>query len=115
MSLKKSAAKMWYAVRVALTVVAVMQFSVLGPLAGNAYADSNATITPIKHVIVIIGENRTFDHIFATYQPKPGESVNNLLSEGIITTAGAPGTNYALAHQFSADVTGSATFQLSPT
>src|ERR1039458_4462376 len=37
------------------------------------------TTTPIKHVIVIIGENRTFDHIFATYQPtssdtRPGES-----------------------------------------
>lgn len=30
---------------------------------------STSTTTPIKHVIVIIGENRTFDHIFATYQP----------------------------------------------
>ena len=28
------------------------------------------TTTPIKHVIVIIGENRTFDHIFATYVPQ---------------------------------------------
>jgi phospholipase C len=28
--------------------------------------DSN-TATPIKHVIVIVGENRTFDHLFATY------------------------------------------------
>ena len=26
--------------------------------------------TPIKHVIVIIGENRSFDHVFATYVPK---------------------------------------------
>jgi len=39
--------------------------------------DSNTT-TPIKHVIVIIGENRTFDHLFATYQPaKKGQSVLN--------------------------------------
>ena len=27
---------------------------------------------PIKHVIVIVGENRTFDHLFATYKPQPG-------------------------------------------
>jgi len=45
----------------------------------------NNTTTPIKHVIVIIGENRTFDHVFATYQPKRGQSVWNLLSEGIVT------------------------------
>jgi phospholipase C len=30
------------------------------------------TSTPIKHVIVIIGENRSFDHVFATYVPKKG-------------------------------------------
>src|SRR5580658_3541040 len=28
------------------------------------------TRTPIKHVLVIIGENRSFDHVFATYKPK---------------------------------------------
>ena len=27
------------------------------------------TRTPIKHVVVIVGENRTFDHVFATYKP----------------------------------------------
>jgi phospholipase C len=31
-----------------------------------------STQTPIQHVIVIIGENRTFDHIFGTYQPVAG-------------------------------------------
>ena len=30
------------------------------------------TATPIKHVIVIIGENHTFDNVFATYQPPAG-------------------------------------------
>ena len=30
--------------------------------------------SPIKHVIVIIGENRSFDHVFATYVPKNGET-----------------------------------------
>lgn len=34
---------------------------------GDGNSASSKTRTPIKHVIVIIGENRTFDHIFATY------------------------------------------------
>ena len=68
------------------------------------------TASPIKHVIVIIGENRTFDHIFATYKPRRGEFVNNLLSEGIINPDGTPGPNFALAHQKSAcDLGGGAT------
>jgi phospholipase C len=65
-------------------------------------ADQIKTKTPIKHVIVIIGENRTFDHIFATYQPKRGQKVENLLSEGIVNADGTPGPNYALATQFTA-------------
>jgi phospholipase C len=74
-----------------------------------------STKTPIQHVIVIVGENRSFDHLFATYQPKPGNTVNNLLSEGIINADGSPGPNYSLAQQYSADVSGSNVFQLSPT
>jgi phospholipase C len=74
-----------------------------------------STKTPIQHVIVVVGENRSFDHLFATYQPKPGNTVNNLLSEGIINADGSPGPNYSLAQQFSADVTGSNVFELSPT
>ncbi len=36
----------------------------------NSGADkSGLTATPIKHVIIIIGENRSFDHVFATYVP----------------------------------------------
>ncbi len=64
--------------------------------------DKHSTATPIKHVIVIIGENRTFDHIFATYKPKKGESVDNLLSKGIINEDGTPGPNYSEALQYSA-------------
>ena len=49
------------------------------PVAAIAQTDnSSKTRTPIKHVIVILGENRTFDHIFATYKPKKGETVKNL-------------------------------------
>jgi phospholipase C len=65
---------------------------------GQNNGDSSTT-TPIKHVIVLIGENRTFDHVFATYQPKHGGSVSNLLSRGIIDSNGGPGSNAALATQ----------------
>ena len=33
------------------------------------------TRTPIKHVIYIIGENRSFDHGFATFVPRPGQTI----------------------------------------
>jgi phospholipase C len=69
-----------------------------GVLASNSIAPALAatsTTTPIKHVIVIIGENRTFDHIFATYKPvNNGEKVWNLLSQHIVNPDGSPGVNY---------------------
>ena len=59
------------------------------------------TASPIKHVIIIVGENRSFDHVYATYVPRrPGEKVQNLLSKGIINADGTPGRNFAEAHQF---------------
>ncbi len=71
-----------------------------------------ATTTPIKHVIVIIGENHSFDNVFATYQPPTGEHVDNLLSEGIVTTTGDLGPNAAIASQLTASDTG--TYTLTP-
>jgi phospholipase C len=62
-------------------------------------AKEAVTATPIKHVIVIIGENRSFDHVFATYQPTNGETVSNLLSKGIILANGKPGPNYSQSAQ----------------
>jgi len=35
--------------------------------------------SPIKHVIILIGENRTFDNVYGTYMPKHGQHVPNLL------------------------------------
>jgi phospholipase C len=71
-----------------------------------------AAITPIQHVIVIIGENRSFDHVYGTYVPAAGQTVSNLLSKGIVTSAGKPGPNYALTTQNSAlDET---TYEISP-
>jgi phospholipase C len=58
------------------------------------------TATPIKHVIVLIGENWTFDGVFATYQAKNKQSVANLLSRGIVTASGAPGPNFARSWQY---------------
>jgi phospholipase C len=68
----------------------------------DAIADHQKTATPIKHVIVLIGENRTFDHVFATYVPRSGDSINNLLFEGIIKADGSPGRRFAKARQFQA-------------
>ena len=57
------------------------------------------TTTPIKRVIIVVGENHSFDNVFAGYVPPAGQTVMNLLSEGIITPSGGQGPNYALAAQ----------------
>jgi len=86
-----------------LMSLATFQFAVGVPLATAAHADAHErTRSPIKHVIVLIGENRTFDHVFATYVPKSGERVKNLLSEGIINADGTPGPFFDKAGQFQA-------------
>jgi phospholipase C len=100
-----------------LVSIAVFQFAI-----GNAFAvqpvsspsRDNDTLTPIKHVIVIIGENRSFDHVFATYVPKKGETVRNLLSEGIVKADGTPGPNFAKAAQSAATDEKPDAFLLSP-
>jgi phospholipase C len=65
-------------------------------------SEHGRTATPIKHVIVLIGENRTFDHVFATYVAKSEDSVSNLLSKGIIKADGTPGKHFSKAAQFQA-------------
>ncbi len=57
------------------------------------------TATPIKHVIVLIGENRSFDNVFGAYKPREGQSISNLLSKGIIQANGKLGPNAKLAAQ----------------
>jgi phospholipase C len=92
-----------------MTTALVPPAAFAAPLQTN---DDNTT-TPIKHVIVIYGENRSFDHLFATYQPKAGETIRNLLSEGIVNADGTPGDNADQATQFRA--TDTDTFQIAPT
>jgi phospholipase C len=80
-------------------------------------AEQTPTATPIKHVIVIIGENRSFDHVFATYRPQNGETISNLLSKGIVKPDGTPGPNYSLAAQYNAvdsTTVGAGTYAISP-
>src|SRR5450755_4553032 len=78
----------------------------------RAGANDNNTTTPIKHVIIIVGENRSFDHLFGTYVSPSGDGVRNILSEGIVNADGTPGPNYVKAKQFQASDT--TTFSVSP-
>ena len=86
----------------------------VSPIAAAAQQSPATAKTPIQHVIVIIGENRTFDHIFATYKPLPGQKVDNLLSKGIVNEDGTPGPNYFLATQWSAVDKKPEKFSISP-
>src|SRR6195952_1015423 len=70
------------------------------------------TKTPIKHVIVIYGENRSFDHVFGAYRSPSGDKVFNMLSEGIVREDGTPGPNFSKAAQFQARTTD--TYSVSP-
>jgi phospholipase C len=66
---------------------------------GHRFGD---TVTPIKHVIILIGENRGLDHTFGVYKPKGrGQFIANLLSKGIVNEDGSPGPNFWTAQQFS--------------
>ena len=58
------------------------------------------TTTPIKHVIVVIAENSSFDHSFGTFRPRHGQTIHNLLSTGIVNEDGTPGPNAKKAAQF---------------
>src|SRR5271155_3826737 len=115
MKLRSLATYTMKGVRLGLTAVALLQFSMGAPMANAQTPDENTT-SPIKHLIVIIGENRSFDHVFATYAPKPGESINNLLSEGIVkldaNKNAIPGPNFSKAEQLAA--TDTDTFLLDP-
>jgi|HubBroStandDraft_1064217.scaffolds.fasta_scaffold00011_69 phospholipase C len=73
-------------------------------LLGAMPGASAATATPIEHLIVVVGENITFDNLFATWEAPAGQSVSNLLSKGIVDKDGGPGPNFALAAQHIAEV-----------
>jgi phospholipase C len=105
-----------HCIRLGLASLALFQYTI-GTSPAQAPPQESPdvnTSTPIKHVIVIIGENRSFDHVFATYVPKNGQIVWNLLSEEIIKADGTPGRNFSKAHQSAALDMPPDTFLLSP-
>src|SRR5271156_906295 len=127
MSFKHLASDTLRCLRIGMASLALFQFAVGATLASaggppqsqnqgrtaNHSHDGN-TRTPIKHLIVIIGENRSFDHVFATYKPNHGQFVWNLLSEGIVNSDGTPGPNFSKAEQLAATDQTPDTFLLSP-
>ncbi|MGE5209227.1 MAG: hypothetical protein ACM3KL_07850, partial [Alphaproteobacteria bacterium] len=47
------------------------------------------TRSPIRHLIIVVGENRSFDNVFGTYAPSsPTQTVWNLLSQDIVQING---------------------------
>src|SRR5262252_1922451 len=88
--------------RIAATLAALLIAQTGAPLLAEQPepAVAPATATPIEHVIVIIGENRTFDNVFGTYKPKHGQTVSNLRTKGIVKENGSPGPNAGLATQY---------------
>jgi phospholipase C len=71
----------------------------------HVYADEQGrhhrlTETPIEHLIVVIPENRSYDHTFGTYMPRHGQFALSILSKGIVNADGTPGPNFAEAAQF---------------
>jgi phospholipase C len=110
---RKSVKQRWSA---ATAAIAMLTAQVAGPVAQakqNPSTGSASTITPIKHLIVLIGENRSFDNVFATYTAKHGESVKNLLSLGIINADGSPGPNQSIATQYQVNTPLPATYFIS--
>ena len=90
-------------------LVLFANLNISSTVAANSLLESRAsrdTLTPIKHVIVILGENHSFDNVFGDYTPVKGQSVDNLLSEGIITPGGNLGSKAYLAQQQQATNTG---------
>jgi len=90
-----------------LGLMASVAVAALGALIANAgaadpdkFADRTPTTTPIKHVIVVLAENSSFDHAFGTFRPRDGQHIANLLSKGMVNADGTPGPNFKNAAQF---------------
>ncbi|TCG05117.1 phospholipase [Paraburkholderia steynii] len=94
----------------AIAVAALLTIAACGSSHNNTTAstppvvsaqDALATATPIKHLVVIFGENVSFDHYFATYP-----SAKNVAGEPAFTAA--TGTQTDIATLAAAGLTGAA-------
>ena len=82
MFLKQAIPKALRCLRTGFVGLTVFQFSLGVPLVSPVQAQGEPPArTPIKHVIIVVGENRTFDHLFGLYKPKAGQTVSNILSQ----------------------------------
>lgn len=79
-----------------LSAITMAVLCTIGSVTTALAADA---VTPIKHVIVVVGENVSFDTLYGTYIPSKGQSIFNLVSQGIVNADGTPGPNYAKAVQ----------------
>jgi phospholipase C len=82
----------------------IVALSTLGLAAPAEAADAHSvkTASPIKHLIVLIGENRGLDHTFGVYTPVgKGETISNLLSKKIVNADGSPGPKFSSVPQYS--------------
>jgi phospholipase C len=96
-----------------ICAVALYSFSTIVPFSSVVAQESGKAQSPIKHIIYILGENRSFDNVYGTYIPQRGETVSNLLSKGIVNADGTPGRNFAEGLQYRVTAT-DGTFSISP-
>ncbi|CAL1240395.1 alkaline phosphatase family protein [Candidatus Methylocalor cossyra] len=96
-----------------LSMAVTLALSQTANAAAQAAPPPGRPATPIEHVIVIVGENHSFDNIFGGYRPRNGQTVLNLLSQGIIRQDGKPGPHFDRAAQKIAQGNGS-TYELAP-
>ena len=87
---------------ISLTAITAQALAPAVAAAAPLQPNDHNTTTPIKHVVVIYGENRTFDHLFATYKPPAARPSSTCCREGIVKEDGTPGPNFAKATQFKA-------------
>ena len=92
-----------YSIAFVAVAIALLGMGITGSASSadpGAATDRPTTASPIKHVIVVIGENQSFDHLYGTHVPPSGDSISNLLVKGIVRPDGSPGPYFAKAQQF---------------
>ncbi|NON63357.1 alkaline phosphatase family protein, partial [Acidianus sp. RZ1] len=72
----------WIAIIIALLLISTL-------ISPSIYSYSQQTLTPIKHVVIIILENHSFDNIFGTY-PFGIPSVKNNVTCSLMRPVGIP-------------------------
>src|ERR1700730_1178053 len=90
----------WYRSAFVAVAIALLGMGIAGSASSANPSDATdrpTTVSPIKHVIVVIGENQSFDHLYGTHVPPSGDSISNLLVKGIVRPDGAPGPHFGKA------------------